>query len=681
MLTFINLSILTALLAVTIPLLIHLFNRQRKKKIHFGSIRFLKFLEKQRLKRLKLYEYLLIIIRSLIILMLILAFARPTLTTKPVISSQGARTTAVILLDSGLNMRRYDDSGNRYLRAIELLDQIKRNYNPEDQVFIIPTTNPEKVLVTKGEIQQQRASFESGYFGSSFITALNLFNDHPNFNEELYIISDFQFWENEFKQHLQKFSNINLYCIKIGNSPVYNVGIDTIEIKSQILEINKPVNMEVTLRSSSSDKNQPVELHMFVNNNRVSHRRIMIGSNSTEVVPMSFLPQKSGFTSGYIEINDDDLLADNRYYFVVNIPAEIKILFVDDNPSPFLLAAMQSLSKHATMSLSINKFNTWAGQNFQKFDIIWLSNSPNLSNQIQNRIKNYMDEGGTLVLMPGLNTIPSEFNILTKKLHLPVQLTEVIQTKSSQEFYSFRQPDLEHPLFNGLFRTSDPDIEAPRFYRYFKIIAPSIAKRILSFQNGDPFLLQLDNREGLSFLFSSYIDDEWTDFQYRGLFLPILSRLIYIGISASSQTEQSTRVGKERIVVTKNHRSASKFYIQDSEGEKSTIFPKIIEQTYQFKLSQLIKPGLYQIHAENQVISIIPVNCDISLINEPFVDLQSMTETIPQIKLFTEDQEFTEAIRQARFGMELWKLCVILSLILIVVELLFVKNMEGKRRG
>ena len=235
-------------------------------------------------------------------------------------------------------------------------------------------------------------------------------------------------------------------------------------------------------------------------------------------------------------------------------------------------------------------------------------------------------------------------------------------------------------MFNGLFRTSDPDIEDPRFYRYFKIISPAVAKRILSFQNGDPFLLQLDNREGLSFLFSSYIDDDWTDFQYRGLFLPILSRLIYFGISASSQADLSTQVGKERIVVTKNHRSSSKFYIQDSEGEKSTILPKIIDQTYQFKLFKLNKPGLYQIQAENQLISIIPVNCNISRINEPYIDLRSMTETIPLIKIFTEDQEFTESIRQARFGMELWKLCVILSLCLIVAELFFIKNMEGKRR-
>ncbi len=680
MFTFINLSILTALLTVTIPLLIHLFNRQRKKNIHFGSIRFLKFLEKQRLKRLKLYEYLLIILRSLVILMLIFAFARPTLTTKPVISSQGARTTAVIILDSGLNMRRYDESGNRYLRAVEILDQITGNYNPEDQVFIIPTTSPDKVFATDSEIQEQQASFEVGYWGSSFRTALSLFKDHPNFNEELYIISDFQFQENKFKQYLHQFSNVHVYCIEVGGSPVFNIGIDTVEIKSQILEKNKPVNLEVSLRSSTLEKIHPVELHMFINNNRVSHRRMMIGSNSTEVVPISFLPQNSGFTSGYIEISDDDLLADNRYYFVVNIPAEIKILFVDDTPSPFLLAAMQSLSKHTDVSLSINKYNTWAGQSFQKFDIIWLSNIPNLSNQIQNRLKNYMDKGGTLVLMPGINTIPSEFNAIAKKLSLPVQITEIIQTKSSQEFYSFRQPDLEHPLFNGLFRTSDPDIEDPRFYRYFKIIAPAVAKRILSFQNGDPFLLQLDNREGLSFLFSSYIDDDWTDFQYRGLFLPILSRLIYFGISASSQADLSTQVGKERIVVTKNHRSSSKFYIQDSEGEKSTILPKIIDQTYQFKLFKLNKPGLYQIQAENQLISIIPVNCNISRINEPYIDLRSMTETIPLIKIFTEDQEFTESIRQARFGMELWKLCVILSLCLIVAELFFIKNMEGKRR-
>ena len=65
-------------------------------------------LERQRLKRLKLYQYLLILVRTLLILFLVLAFARPTLTLQLNMLGDSAQTTAVILLDNGIHMHRYD---------------------------------------------------------------------------------------------------------------------------------------------------------------------------------------------------------------------------------------------------------------------------------------------------------------------------------------------------------------------------------------------------------------------------------------------------------------------------------------------------------------------------------------------------------------------------------------------
>jgi mannose/fructose/N-acetylgalactosamine-specific phosphotransferase system component IIC len=76
MLSFLNGGILIALLAVAIPLLIHLINRQNQIKIKFSTLRFLKTIEEKRIKKIKIYQLLLILLRSLIILFLVLSFAR-----------------------------------------------------------------------------------------------------------------------------------------------------------------------------------------------------------------------------------------------------------------------------------------------------------------------------------------------------------------------------------------------------------------------------------------------------------------------------------------------------------------------------------------------------------------------------------------------------------------------------
>jgi len=86
--------------AVLFPLLIHIFNRQKVKKILFSSLLFLRSLEKTRMRRVKIKEYLLLIIRSLIILLVVAAFARPAIRGS-FASKVGAhaKTSLVLLLD------------------------------------------------------------------------------------------------------------------------------------------------------------------------------------------------------------------------------------------------------------------------------------------------------------------------------------------------------------------------------------------------------------------------------------------------------------------------------------------------------------------------------------------------------------------------------------------------------
>jgi len=188
MFTFINASILTFLVAIAIPLFIHLFNKQRKRKIKFSSIRFLKLLENQRLKQIKIFDYLLILLRTLVLLTLILAFSRPTLTKKPIFSQQSARTTAVIIIDSGINMRRYDDLGNRYQRAQSVLKRLLDKFNPEDEIFIIKSSHPDQILTRWASITETAASFNHGRWLTAFNETWKIFKKHLNFNQELHII-------------------------------------------------------------------------------------------------------------------------------------------------------------------------------------------------------------------------------------------------------------------------------------------------------------------------------------------------------------------------------------------------------------------------------------------------------------------------------------------------------------
>ena len=124
-LSFLNAGILIAGLAAIIPLLIHLFAKQKPKKIYFSSLLFIKKSLKERNKSIKIKNILLIIIRTLIILLSILAIARPALKIPILKNKQAHHDTAVaIILDNSLSMDYLTDTETEFQKAKSTIQKI-----------------------------------------------------------------------------------------------------------------------------------------------------------------------------------------------------------------------------------------------------------------------------------------------------------------------------------------------------------------------------------------------------------------------------------------------------------------------------------------------------------------------------------------------------------------------------
>lgn len=104
--TFLNSSILWFLPVILLPIIIHLLSKRKARRVDFSSLRFLKILEQNALKTFNIKQLILLILRTLIILFVILAFAQPTLqegtgfqlATRP-------QTLMVIAVDNTASMR------------------------------------------------------------------------------------------------------------------------------------------------------------------------------------------------------------------------------------------------------------------------------------------------------------------------------------------------------------------------------------------------------------------------------------------------------------------------------------------------------------------------------------------------------------------------------------------------
>jgi hypothetical protein len=668
MFTFLNSAILLALAAATIPLILHLLNRQRRKNIPFSTIRFLKLLEKQRLKRLKLYQYLLILIRTLIILFLVLAFARPTFTGQSSISS-GARTTAVIILDDGIHMRRYDEKGNRFFRALNKVGQLTEQFQADDQVFIVLTHAPSSEVT---DIEQLQCSFSESNWTDAFRRSYELFKAYPNFNRELYIVSDFQFREPKWED-IEPSDDTRCYLFPVSSGPVSNVSIDTVRFTNTLFEINKTVHLDVVLRNQSKHTADDVECHLYIAGKRVAHQRLNLQSGESQPLTLTFQPKSFGELKGYVEIDDDDLLADNRYYFSILIPERLDVLYVDDTPSSFITAAWSAVQENSNIVITKERFRSWGRQGFSRYQTICMANMTGIADAMIGKLKNYLQNGGGLILMPGINTVPVDFNRFCENLGMNIKMQELVQSKKAPSFFTLTTPSLNHPLFSGLFRTIDPEIEKPRFQRYFKYLLEPGNKAILSLNNGDPYLVVSKVGKGSVYLLGGYVDEQWTDLQYRGLFIPLFVRLFYLSSATASQNQSMTIAGKN-LYIDLDQSKQKVFSLVDPDETENRIIPESFDPQLSFSLNQLHRPGHYSLKAGDAHIHSISVNVPTAHIIDQSADF---TQIGNNVSLFSEEDLFSDEILHARIGLELWKWAVFITILLIIAELLLVKKTQG----
>ncbi len=286
--TFLNPAVLFGLLAASIPVLIHLFNLRKLKKIEFSTLAFLKELQKNRIRKIKLKQWLLLVLRVLIILLLVLAFARPTLEGVAIGgTTSAAKTTAVFILDDTFSMSVVDAKGSYLNQAKESVKRLIKNLQEGDEAALILVSgkNKENVKPTTNltdfikNVDATEPSYSSGYLHDAIVKASEILAESNNFNKEIYIFSDFQKSKISKEGSLSDLSKlldekVKIYSFNYSGKEIYNIGIDNIKVETQIFEKDKPVVFNVTVTNYSSSKVSNLVVSLFINDERTAQQSV-----------------------------------------------------------------------------------------------------------------------------------------------------------------------------------------------------------------------------------------------------------------------------------------------------------------------------------------------------------------------------------------------------------------------
>lgn len=690
---FLNTIFLFALAAAAVPLLIHLLNRQKIKIISFSSLEFLKLLQRQKMRRVKLRQLILLLLRTLIVLSVVLAFARPVL--KGVFSaglSARARTSAVLLLDNSFSMGVNTPRGTLFDiargRAQEVVGLLRNG--DETWVHLVSDVSAfQQYTQNFTELRETIESFDlsnrTTHMRSALISATEVLAQSRNANKEVYLITDMRRngWQDLAQGEAVPFvEDATLFVLPVSSGQTENISIDGVAFLDRLLEVGKPVGLRAVVTNHSDRKRENILVQLFTNGKRMGQTTLDIEAHRTQNADFVVVFDKPGQISGYVEVEDDDLLVDNREYFSIAVPEKIRVLIVGrrEADAHYLRLALNPFETSQSLVLptvsSVDQLGRYA---VGDFDVVLLTNVPRLSEAQRSRLQSYVEGGRSVVILLGNDIDPRYYNSQLLPTLFPSTIGAPLGTLGEKSsFLTFGQIESEHPIFKGLLQKRET-IESPEFYLIYDVKPSAVVIPIISYSNGKVALAETRTGRGRTVLFTSAADPQWTNLMRKGIYVPLLYRVVQYLATDLSEIEEHNLVG----TVVRKEVGGLEFHQRvrciEPTGEERAIELKSSGGSFFVEYEHTESPGIYRLVTEHEDLKNFAVNADPSESDMTRIEMDRIEEALQGVSVHNVDQEESveEYVLRTRYGRELWKQFLLVAFLLMCAEMLIARE---KRR-
>ncbi|MFA7227679.1 MAG: BatA domain-containing protein [Melioribacteraceae bacterium] len=683
--TFLNPAILFGLFAASIPVVLHFLNLRKLKKVEFSTLSFLKELQKTKIRRIRIKQWLLLLIRILIIIFLVGAFARPTVKSISIGNSSAAKTTAVIIIDNTSSMSVVTENGSYLNQAKQIAKNLINNFRNGDEIAVIPAgdlsgvpagavTNFKQIATVIDEVE---ISAVSTTLNDALVKAAAILYASKNFNKEVYLISDYQrgriFNSADDLSDLSGIFNENtrLFNINLGIKDAANLGIEELVSGNQIFEFGKTVSFRARVKNYSVGQAGNSVVSLFVNGKRSAQQSLNLPGGGTKEISFETTLADTGFVEISAELEDDEILPDNKRHLEIFVPGRISMLILTDNleDAKFIrLASEDVLQKVKVTGSSVARLPSI---NLSNFNSLFITGAG--KNDDWNNLAGYIKRGGKAILMPGSQTTIQNFQKVCGSLGLPAPSNAVGTLNSPDSPSRIDKIDFQNPLFLEMFENvKNPQIESPEIYYYFKINPGGDGKNIISMIDNSSFLSEYKIGRGKVFLFNSAPLLSWSNFPVKGFFAPLINKLIYY--SASKAKEQSIYLSGQEITANISNNAMGQIIVQKPGGEREFINTDSLANKNFLFFNKTDELGNYKFYSGNKILDLIAVNHDpresvvMKASDDDFDNY--LTEIGFKGKKITlsPGDDFSKEIYQSRFGTELWKYSLMIVLFLAMLE-------------
>ncbi len=637
-------EILYALFALIIPIFIHLFQLQKFEKVKFTNVKLLKEIEQQTRKSSKLKKWLILISRLLLLTALILAFAQPyygkNIQQKP--------KETYIYLDNSLSMQAKGKNGELLKIAIQDLIESFQNKNKKitlltnDKTFKDIDINNELLNINYYPIQKD--------LHSVFLQIRSLQNMNKSTGDQIILISDFQKVNNDVFP-LKTDSVSKYYLIQLLPEIPDNIAIDSLWISQKD---NDNLTLKTNIKSYNS-ANKNINVSFFINDELKGKTSIKLEKNKTKEI--EFITQNTDDISGYINIDDADILFDNSMYFAIPKDEKTKVLTIGKNSS--FLPNIYNKNDFDFVQSELKQLEV--GDIYNQ-NLVILNELDQFPKYLINAIQTYIDTGGNLVIIPSNKLNIASYNDLFSSL----QIGKIIDQNETKKLIT--KINYDHPFFKNVFIKQIKNYQYPVVYQYINTVMPN-ASDLLNLDNGKEFISEINKKNSKIYWIASALSNKNSNFSSSPLIIPVFYNF---ALQNNTNKQLYYKIGKTNTISVRSLLQKDEV-LRITKGEYNFI-PLQVTKTDKVILTtsnQPSKVGIYQISNKNELKKNIAYNYDRS---ESNLQYHSVNENIKDnVYYFSSVKNALIKINEQNKTHNLWQLFISFALIFLIAEILLQK--------
>lgn len=452
---FLSPLLLSALALASAPIIIHLLNRRRFIRVDWAPMRVLRQTMKSNRKKVRLEQWLLLALRTLAVVALIIAVARP-ITSGAHLASLFAlegRASRIVVVDDSLGMGTRIDGRSSFDRAVEAAGALLSEIGGDDEVTVAVTSQVTKPLVRGarvetpdsivGQLRQQGTSDVGNQWGQTFADLDRMLRESTYPVKEVTVVTDLgrYGWGDDVTRVASRWASedVKFRVLDVGRDLPGGLQLTSLKPRDPVVLVDTDTTMLATIQNTTGDLASGETMVVRVDGLERSIDLPDIPAERAITVPIDLTFADAGSHRVDVELPGDALPADGRSYAVVDVRSVLDVVLIDGEPGvqpfdgevDFLALALSA--GYSRVRVTTILAADWEAAPLSAADLVVLANVDRLPANRVKELEELVSEGTGLIIFSGTAVSPDLYNaqlfadnngLLPAKLGEPIEVEQ-----------------------------------------------------------------------------------------------------------------------------------------------------------------------------------------------------------------------------------------------------------------